>query len=330
MTPNAIPRFRALEGVVGGRLGRPSPWGKGRPGWHIECSAMAARFLGPHFDIHCGGMDLIFPHHENEIAQSEAAWGPEFARYWIHNGFLTVDQEKMSKSLGNFVTIKDVLERNDAEGLRYFILGTHYRGPLSFEFDKKDDGRVTFPGIDEGERRAEYLYMTRDHLVAASSGADGEPDKAFASHAKVVSEAKGKVMDALAKDLNTPVALAVIGELAKAANELVTQIGKLAKDPAKAAGARTLAARAKIALEECTAPVGLMQASSEDFFARTQARRRRLRNIDAATVDAKVAERRAARDAKDFARSDAIRNELASLGVEITDGKDATSWRVLV
>src|SRR6202034_3839312 len=130
-------------------------------GWHIECSAMAEKTIGPRMDIHCGGMDLIFPHHENEIAHSEAAWGGPFAKYWLHGGFLNVDKEKMSKSLGNFVTIDDVLTRNDAEALRYFLLGTHYRGPLQFDMEKDEaTGRVTFPGVDEAEGRVEYLYNT--------------------------------------------------------------------------------------------------------------------------------------------------------------------------
>ena len=151
-------------------LGWESPWGKGRPGWHIECSAMAAQALSPHFDVHGGGMDLIFPHHENEIAQSEAAWGAPFARLWLHSGFVNVDAEKMSKSLGNFVTIAQILERNDGEALRYFLLGAHYRGPIDFDLDKRDDGRVVFPGLDEAERRIEYLYTTREVLVAAAAG----------------------------------------------------------------------------------------------------------------------------------------------------------------
>ena len=144
-----------------GEWGWDSPWGKGRPGWHIECSAMAAKVLSPHLDLHCGGMDLIFPHHENEIAQSEAAWGEPFANIWMHAGFLNVDSEKMSKSLGNFVTIQQVLDRNDGEALRYLFLGAHYHAPVSFDLDKQPDGRVVFPGLDEAERRVEYLYATR-------------------------------------------------------------------------------------------------------------------------------------------------------------------------
>ena len=188
--------------------GWDSPWGKGRPGWHIECSAMSARYLGHGFDVHCGGMDLIFPHHENEIAQSEAAHPGEgnFVSMWIHNGFVNVDKEKMSKSLGNFVTIRDVLRRNDAEALRCFLLGVHYRGPINFDVEvrcllcgaarqlpdpkegdegrmrvlKPDEpcpgcgqpgeGRVVFPGVVEAERRVDYIYQALGRLARAPRG----------------------------------------------------------------------------------------------------------------------------------------------------------------
>ena len=171
--------FALWKAAEGEGLGWDSPWGKGRPGWHIECSAMASKALSPHFDVHGGGMDLIFPHHENEIAQSEACWGEPFAKLWMHAGFLNVDAEKMSKSLGNFVTIQQVLDRNDGEALRYFLLGAHYRGPVSFDLEKLEDGRVVFPSVDEAERRVEYLYTTREALLVAAGtarpGAEGRP-----------------------------------------------------------------------------------------------------------------------------------------------------------
>jgi cysteinyl-tRNA synthetase len=325
--------FALWKGDDTASFGWPSPWGKGRPGWHIECSAMAAKYLGPHFDIHCGGSDLIFPHHENEIAQSEAAWGKDFARHWFHVGFLTVDQEKMSKSLGNFVTIADAVSRNDGEAVRYFLLGTHYRAQLSFDLEKREDGRVVFPGLDEAERRVEYLYGTREALTAAADGRepleDGAP-KALAAYATVIREAREKVLSALDKDLNTPVALSVIAELAKSANELVAQIAKLKKDPKAQEAARGLAAAAKRALDGACEPLGLLQAPAEEFFARSQARRLRLRKLDASAIESKIAERAAARDAKDFARSDAIRAELTALGVELLDGPSGTTWKVLV
>jgi cysteinyl-tRNA synthetase len=312
-------------------LGWPSPWGRGRPGWHIECSAMAAKVLSPHIDVHCGGMDLVFPHHENEIAQSEAAWGEPFARLWMHTGFLNVDSEKMAKSLGNFVTIAQVLDRNDGEALRYFLLGAHYRVPINFELEKLADGRVVFPGIDEAERRVEYLYTTREALAAAAG--DAAPAATGAStNAKLVAEAPERVLSALDNDLNTSIALSVIAELARAGNEIALQVGKLKKDPKGQAEARSLAAAARGALGACCAPLGLMQAPAEEFFERTRARRLKLRALDAAAIEAKVAERAAARAAKDFARSDAIRAELAAAGVELQDvpGGGGTTWRVVI
>ncbi len=321
--------FALWKGESDEGWGWPSPWGKGRPGWHIECSAMAAKYLGAHFDIHCGGMDLIFPHHENEIAQSEAAWGSPFSRYWLHGGFLNVDSEKMSKSLGNFVTIKDVLERNDPEAFRYYLLGTHYRGPLSFDLEKKEDGRVVFVGVDEAERRTDYLYTTRDALVAAAGDAEAALGNVLQGQAKVVDEAPAKVLAALDKDLNTPVALAVIGELAKAANEIVLQIGKLKNNKPAQDEARRLAAMAVHALDGSCAPLGLMQASSEAYAARCKARRLRLRKLDARMIDDKVRARTDARASKDFARADALRKELVDLGVELLDGAGETSWKIL-
>lgn len=308
-------------------FGWDSPWGRGRPGWHIECSAMACRHLGEHIDIHGGGMDLIFPHHENEIAQSEAAHGPEFSRYWMHGGFLEIDKEKMSKSLGNFVTIRDVRDRNDPEALRYFFLGTHYRGPLSFDVDKKE-GRVRFPGVDEAERRMDYLYSTRDALVATADGHPPSDSNVLQGQAKIIEEARDRTLAALDKDLNTPQALSVLADLTKAANEVVTQAAKMKKDPAKHDAVRGLAAKAVQAIDAVCAPLGLMLAPSDEYWRRTRAQRLALRGLDEASIDRKVEARSRAREAKDFARADALRKELTELGVEVFDGVDASTWRI--
>jgi cysteinyl-tRNA synthetase len=311
--------------------GWESPWGRGRPGWHIECSAMAAKTLTPHFDIHCGGMDLVFPHHENEIAQSEAAWGEPFAKTWLHAGFLNVDSEKMSKSLGNFVTIAQILDRNDGEALRYFLLGAHYRGPIDFDLEKLADGRVVFPGLDEAERRVEYLYTTRDALVAAAAGA--HPGNAgLGAHAETVREAPERVLSALDNDLNTSIALSVIGELARVGNELALQVSRLKKDEKALAAARAFAAAAVESFDASCRPLGLIQAPAETFFARTRERRLKVRGLDAAAIDAAVTERADARAAKDFARADAIRAKLAASCIELQDipGGNSTTWRVVI
>jgi cysteinyl-tRNA synthetase len=311
-------------------FGFDSPWGKGRPGWHIECSAMAEKHLGPHFDIHCGGMDLIFPHHENEIAQSEAAHGPDFAKVWLHGGFLNVDSEKMSKSLGNFVTIRDVLARNDAEGFRYFLLGTHYRGPLGFDMEKHDDGRVTFPGVDEAERRVEYLYNTREALVKAAEDFEAKVGNVLQGQAKIVENAAANVASALDKDLNAPVALSVIAELAKAGNEIVQQIAKLKKEKPVQDEARKLARAAVNALDGSVAQLGLLQTPAAEFFERTRKQRLEIRKLDAKMLEEKVRLRNEAREKKDFATADAIRKELMELRVEIQDGEGGSSFRVLL
>jgi cysteinyl-tRNA synthetase len=323
--------FALWKGSGDDGFGWDSPWGKGRPGWHIECSAMAGAALSPHFDIHGGGMDLIFPHHENEIAQAEAAWGEPFARLWMHSGFVNVDAEKMSKSLGNFVTIAQILERNDGEALRYFLLGAHYRVPIDFDLEKRADGRIVFPGVDEAERRVDYLYATRETLLAAATGEKAAIDGDGAS-AKTVRGAVRRVHGALDNDLNTSVALSVLAELAPAANEIALQVTRAKKDPEAAAKARALAAAAVEAIDACCRPLGLLQTPAPEFFARTRARRLALRGIDAATVESKVRDRSAARTAKDFAKADALRAELTEMGIEIQDvpGADRTTWRVLV
>jgi cysteinyl-tRNA synthetase len=322
--------FALWKAAVPEMLGWESPWGRGRPGWHIECSAMAQSLLTAHFDIHGGGTDLIFPHHENEIAQSEAAWGEPFARVWLHSAFLNVDAEKMSKSLGNFVTIAQILERNDGEALRYFVLSSHYRSQANFDVEKRADGRVVLPALDEAERRVEYLYATREALLAAAAGA--EPDAAGGGpQQSAIREAPERVLSALDNDLNTSVALSVIGELARVGNEIAQQVPKWSKDPKKQADARRMSAAAAAALDACCLPLGLLQAPSQ-FFDRARSRRLRLRGLDPTWIETKVARRAEARAAKDFAAADAVRKELAAMDIELQDvpGSGVTSWRVLV
>ena len=328
--------FALWKGCPPEEWGWESPFGRGRPGWHIECSAMSLRYLGFGFDIHCGGMDLIFPHHENEIAQSEAAdgRGEALCGCWVHNGFVNVDKEKMAKSLGNFVTIRDVYARNDAEALRYFLLTVHYRGPITFDTTKLETGRVLFPGIQEAERRVDYLYLAQGRLGALAAvtpdAASSRAPKELAPFEELAKTAAARVTAALDDDLNTPVALAVLGEVAKAANELCDLADKRRKDAELQRAAPGCAARLGAALAACLTPLGLLQTPTEAYRERTQRQRLALAGLTVADVEAKLAERTAARAAKDFARSDALRKELGELGVEVADSPTGMTWRAVV
>src|SRR5512138_1834120 len=285
-----------------------SPWGKGRPGWHIECSAMTLAHLGAPIDLHGGGKDLVFPHHTNEIAQSAAAVGDgrtaeSFCRQWMHHGFVEIDSEKMSKSLGNFFTIRDVLAKFDPEVMRLFLLGTHYRNPINY----------SDAILQEAERRLRYLYKTlekADRLAAGASPA-GQPGA-------VVDEARRALDD----DFNTPQVLAALAEAFTAANVLADKKGKKSPDDKAALAAFARDAR------EIGRTLGLLQRPPAEAILALRATASARRGIDAAEVEARIAERAEARKAKDFARGDAIRDALLARGVALLDGPDGTTWDV--
>ncbi len=266
--------------------GWDSPWGRGRPGWHIECSAMSAAHLGETIDIHAGGVDLTFPHHENEIAQSTCAHGGQvFARYWLHNGMLTFGGRKMSKSLGNVLELHALLDRYPPEALRLLLLKGHYRQPLEWTDDTLAQAVRTLDG---------WYGVLRDM-------ADVDVDTDLAG---TVPDA---VEQALCDDLNTPNALAELSSLA---------------DLARKAEGEQARRTAKSRLLGGGAALGLLQQAPEDWF------RRGGEDIDASKVEALIAERNAARAGKDWARADAIRDELAAMGVSIEDGAGGTRWSV--
>ena len=313
--------------------GWQSPWGRGRPGWHIECSAMCSHYLGHGFDVHAGGMDLIFPHHENEVAQSEAAHPGEgpLAKLWMHNGFVNVDKEKMSKSLGNFVTVRDVLERNDAEGFRWFLLGAQYRGPLQFDTEQLPTGRVIFPGVDEAERRVDYVYgavQRLRELVATDHTSPGKMPQELVPFRERVLKAEESANLALDDDLNSPVALAALGEMAQAANEACDLAKRKRKDTNFQGAAAVFGHLVLSSMSRLARDLGLLIPTPEDYFARVKSRRMALRGLTAADIEAKVEGRAEARKNKDFAAGDALRDELLALGVTVCDTPVGTDWSI--
>jgi cysteinyl-tRNA synthetase len=326
--------FALWKGARADEWAWDSPWGRGRPGWHIECSAMAEKYLSHGFDVHGGGMDLIFPHHENEIAQSEAAepGKGDYVRCWMHNGFVNVDKEKMSKSLGNFVTVRDVLARNDAEGFRWFLLAAHYRGPIQFDTEQAADGRVIFPGVDEAERRVDYLFATVERLTELTKAGVTAPAKLPPELVKFKTELDAAAAQgdaALDDDLNTPVALAALGEMMRIGNETVMLGQKRKKDASFVGAAGVLGRHVSDAIKALTQQLGLFNVSPAVYAARVKERRLALRKLSADSIEQKLLERVEARKAKDFTKSDAIRDELLALGVAISDTADGGSnWTI--
>ncbi len=269
-----------------------SPWGQGRPGWHIECSAMSMELLGEEFDIHGGGMDLEFPHHENEIAQSEALTGGRFARYWMHNGLVRIKDEKMSKSLNNFLTIKEVLKDYTGEEVRTFILGSHYRSPLNYMSESLDSARAVL-------RR--FYTALRDYAI------DTESDSAPLSQVYV-----DRFTAAMNDDLNTPEALAVMHELAGALNKSTDSLAgqELANT------LRHLGRHLGILEQDADT---ILKAAGKGVSSESQ--------LSNEAIDALIEERQRARANKDFKRSDEIRDQLVELGIVLEDTGGITTWR---
>jgi cysteinyl-tRNA synthetase len=267
-----------------------SPWGPGRPGWHIECSAMSTHHLGDHFDIHGGGMDLKFPHHENEIAQSEAATGHPFVNYWMHNGFVRVDDEKMSKSLGNFFTVREILKNYRAEEVRYFILASHYRSPLNYSQENLDNSRAALT----------RLYTTLRGLEPAA-----------ATGREACAEYETSFHQAMDDDFNTPEAVAVLFELAREINR--------ARDTDTGRANRLAGCMKRLA-----GVLGLLQAEPDAFLRESAGA---VDGLTDAQIEALIADRIAARKAKDWAEADRIRDELEAQGILLEDGAEGTRWR---
>jgi cysteinyl-tRNA synthetase len=303
-----------------GEVSWPSPWGQGRPGWHIECSAMSMCHLGESFDLHGGGLDLVFPHHENEIAQSEAATGKPFSRLWVHHGFIEVQKEKMSKSLANFMTARDAFRLAEPEALRYLMYTVHYRAPLGVEWSTDAEGAVSACGqLEEAERRVEYVYRTRQRL-------DAIPAARIVESAEGSGELSGvgaRIAAALDDDLNTPIALAGLAEFLKHVNELAES----AKNKKGKVTTGALAA-ARRGFDDLSRQLGLGGGDPDALLGRIRSRRAARIGLQPGEVERKIEERKQARLDKDFARADAIRQEIAARGIELMDGPEGTSWRI--
>jgi cysteinyl-tRNA synthetase len=282
----------------------PSPWGEGRPGWHIECSAMSSRFLGETFDIHGGGKDLIFPHHENEIAQSEAAHGKPFARYWMHNGFVNIDNEKMSKSLNNFLMIKDILQSYHPETVRLFLLSSHYRSPIDFSDQN----------LKESEKALDKIYGLRKRL-------DQEAGVAATDDTAATGKYWQAFCDAMDDDFNTAKGVGILFNLVKEANRVLDEEGRPQE-------ARVALASLTTDLVRMGSVLGILQRSWQSFFEERANSQLQHVAFSAETIDALVAERTAARKNKDWKRADEIRDELEKAGILLEDRGDGTDWKV--
>jgi len=269
----------------------PSPWGNGRPGWHIECTAMIRKHLGETIDIHCGGSDLIFPHHENEIAQGECCSGKEYARYWMHNGFINVDNRKMSKSLGNFFTTRDVAEKFGYEPIKFLMLQAHYRTPINYSYDIVEQCRAAL----------DRLYTCRDHLDFAAAHAAPSPIPEEEDFLKTVERRRASFIEAMDDDLNTADAISALFELARDCNSFF----------AEPKSAETIAA-ATACFDEMTNVLGILyQRKKEDLDSE---------------VEALIEKRQAARKAKDFKTADAIRDQLKAQGIVLEDTPQGVKW----
>ena len=278
-----------------------SPWGQGRPGWHIECSAMAMQYLGEVLDVHGGGEDLIFPHHENEIAQSEAATGKPFARYWLHNGFVNLAAEKMSKSLGNTLTIKDLVRRHDPEALRLYLLGTHYRHPLEF-----GDERIVEAG--RALARLRSLKDEADRIASRGTPAPG-PDHGLFDE---VAAHRARFEAAMDDDFNTPQALGVLFDLARVLHAARDQVAQ----GTAGAGAFLLGVGELVMLARV---LGLLEGARKEAAVDPQLKAR---------IESLVYLRQEARRQRDFGEADRLRDELSRLGVVLEDTRDVTTWKL--
>lgn len=291
-----------------------SPWGAGRPGWHIECSAMSMRFLGPSFDIHGGGKDLVFPHHENEIAQSEGANGCQFVKYWLHNGFVNINSEKMSKSLGNFFTIREVLELFDPETLRFFILQAHYRSPLDYSDQNLREAQAGLARIYES------LAALDQALEGAAAGTASVPSAAELT--EKVTVLMPRFREAMDDDFNTAQALGVLFDTVRTLNRFLAEGG------GQSTAGRPVLQLLQRAVAEIGTVLGLFQARPADWLAARESAKLQHLQIDPDEIERLIAERAEVRKNKNFKRSDEIRDYLLAREIQLIDTPQGTTWKV--
>jgi len=293
-----------------------SPWGLGRPGWHIECSAMSSSLLGETFDIHGGGRDLIFPHHENEIAQSEGASGKPFVKYWLHNGFVNVNQEKMSKSLGNFFTIRDILKEYDPEVVRFFILTAHYRSPIDFSDQNLEEART-------GLARFYEALAQLDKILGSQGEASGTVSMpaALADPLERLARLEDRFSEAMDDDFNTAQAIGHMFDAVRASNRLLAE-GQGCEE------IRTALIAGHAVLLKLGEVLGLLGANPADWLARSAQEGLAESGLSAAEIEAMIVARRTARQNRDFAEADRIRDALLEKGVQLLDGPEGTTWKM--
>ncbi|MGO9138905.1 MAG: cysteine--tRNA ligase [Syntrophales bacterium] len=296
-----------------------SPWGRGRPGWHIECSVMSQNFLGDTFDIHGGGEDLIFPHHENEIAQSEGATGKPLARFWIHNGFVKVSSEKMSKSLGNFFTIKDILKNYHPEVVRFFMLQSHYKGPVDFSGDSLAEARMGM------ERFYATLKAVKDALTACGDFSTITIEKLSGKDRDIFNKIVSlpdRFKEAMDDDFNTPRAVGYIFDTVRLINGYMSE-----KSPVSAEACLVLDTARRL-IAEVGGVLGLFLDDPDDYFMQDRDREAGKRGLEVNEIERLIEERRAARLAKDWQRADEIRHLLAEKKIILKDSPTGTSWKI--
>ncbi len=291
----------------------PSPWGFGRPGWHIECSAMSKKYFPLPLDIHGGGQDLVFPHHENERAQTVAATGTDFVNYWLHNGFVRIQQEKMSKSLGNFVVIRDILNYFLPEVVRFFLLSTHYRSPLDFSWEN----------LQETEKAVKRIYQTKQQLLhlpdTANTTANPLPED--------IKQEANALLDtwdeSLSDDLNTAATLGHVFSLVRIANRILED-----KKLKKSGESRELLLNISQTLDQAGSILGLFELDSAQFLEDLRKIKAKRLDLDISSIEELIKQREQARKEKDFQRADSIRDELSEMGIKLQDSPSGTIWDV--